>query len=240
MSNDRMLSEYLFAKDVEGAVVTAYYVCPRIYWNHWGNHILQQRLRCLLLQIISCSYCSFVRILFCVGLLHWGMNSTRMTLSASLNADAITFPADLHTSNILVLGEARHLHCWPAYLHWGGNWCTRVSLPVSVDSRNSFPSLHNWQCERAISQCPFSCFPSGILAPSLHTLHGILVLHNHDLLLSQNSSSTCGAFAFAHDVLGWPVWSSWMLIQPLFNPLHHFLICCILVMPSPYASVSWQ
>jgi len=39
------------------------------------------------------------------------MNSTRMTLSASLNADAITFPADLHTSNILVLGEARHLHC---------------------------------------------------------------------------------------------------------------------------------
>jgi hypothetical protein len=59
------------------------------------------------------------------------------------------------------------------------------------------------------------------------------------LLLSQNSSSTCATFAFGHDMLGWPVWSSWMLIQPLFNPLHHSVICCTLVMPSPYASVSW-
>jgi len=104
----------------------------------------------------------------------------------------------------------------------------------------SFPSLHNWQCERAISQCPFLCFPSGILAPNLHTLCGIPVLHNHVMLLSQNSSSTCAAFAFAHKVLGWPAWSSWMLIQLLFNPLRHFLICCTLVMPSPYTSVSWQ
>jgi len=34
MSNDRMLSEYSFAKDVEETAVTARYVCPRIYWNH--------------------------------------------------------------------------------------------------------------------------------------------------------------------------------------------------------------
>jgi len=32
-----------------------------------------------------------------INLLHCGMNSTRRTLSASLNADAITFPADWHT-----------------------------------------------------------------------------------------------------------------------------------------------
>ena len=134
----------------------------------------------------------------------------------------------------------RATHCWPACLHWGRNWCTHVSLHVTVDSRNSFPSLQNWRCERAISQCSFLCFPSGILAPSRHTLHGLLVLHNQDLLLSQNSPSTCAAFTFAYSVLGWPMWSSWMLIQPLFNPLHHFLICCTLVMPSPYASVSWQ
>ena len=177
--------------------------------------------------------------IICVGLLHWGMNSTRMTLSALLNADAITFPADLYTF-ILVLGEVRHLHCWPAYLHWGGNWCTHVSLPVTVE----FQELISFFTQLTVGQSNLTmsilCFPSGILAPSLHTLCGIPVLHNHNLLLSQNSSSTRAAFRFAHDVLGWPVSSSWMLIQPLFNPLHHFLICCTLIMLSPYTSVSWQ
>lgn len=156
MSNDRMLSEYLFAKDVKGAVVTACYMCPRIYRNHWGNHIFQQRLRCLLLHIVSCSHCSCVRVLFCVGLLQCGMNWTRRTLSASLNADAITFPADWHTLNILVLGEVRHLHCWPAYLHWGGKWCTHVSLPVTVDFISFFTQLTMWKSNLTMSIFMFS------------------------------------------------------------------------------------
>jgi hypothetical protein len=58
---------------------------------------------------------------------------------------------------------------------------------------------------------------------------------------SKISSSTLAAFTTILDVLGRPV-RSWtcMFIQSFSNTLHHFLICCTLIMPSSYTSINWQ
>jgi hypothetical protein len=46
------------------------------------------------------------------------------------------------------------------------------------------------------------------------------------------------AVTFVFDVSHWPVWSSHMSIQPLPNPLHNFLTCYTLTLPSPYTSTN--
>jgi len=138
-------------------------------------------------------------------------------------------------------------YCIPACFVWGVKSCTYVSLRVTMDSWNSFHS--------SLDDCP--CKESGLKMPIFvlfyQTSCGISVpnrqyyvhlwqtttsqwIHLCELMVSKIGTCTCIALTSWHAE---PTIAVIIIMSHHFVILQHFMTCCIVIMPSPYASINW-
>jgi hypothetical protein len=147
----------------------------------------------------------------------------------------------------LAVGEVCCSYCIPACFVWGVKLCNYISLPVTMDSGNSFhSSLDGCTCiESGLKMLIFLLFYQISCVLSVpHTQYYVHLwwttasqwVHLCELKVSKIGTCTCIALA------SWcaePTVAVIIIMSHHFVILQHFMTCCIVIMPSPYTSFNW-
>lgn len=149
--------------------------------------------------------------------------------------------------NFLAVGEVGCSYgIWACFV-WGVKSCAFVSLSVTMDSGNSFhSSLDCCTCKesglRVLIFLLFYHMSCGISVP--HRQYYVHLwwttatqwIHLCELMISKIGACACIALTPWHAE---PTIAVTVIRSHHFVILQHFMTCCVVIMPSPYSSISW-